>query len=142
MKESTNIEVFDLKVLIKTMVLTHERVFLLIFDGGPLFPIIFQIATRLEEPTDLTERAVTRLSKAGWVVIKEKPEKESVVQPTQKALEVYGAFEIIQPESIILQRVYGKNVTKIDSLTVDHAMLKEFGRFLAEKYGDKFLDAF
>lgn len=134
MNESTIMEVPDFKVLVKILVLTHERFFTFVFQSGPLFPTIPQIASRLNEPIDQIEGTITRLSKANWVVIKEILKKERVIQPTMKAWEVYSAFEIPRPESAILQSVSAKNTPDIGGLTTDDAMMIEFGIFLVEKY--------
>lgn len=138
MKESINMEVFDLKVLIKTMVLTHECLIITIVNDRFQLPTIPQIASRLKEPGDKVERALNRLEQSGWLVTKGQSGKGKAVQPTMKAWEMYSAFEIIRPEWSLPLNLYAKYGSKIGRIIVDNKMMNEFIRFLAVEHHEEF----
>ena len=132
--------VFDLKVLVKTMVISHEHIIASLINHTLQFTHASEIASRLKEPVEKVKRALEKLEKDGWVVCENASGGDRKVKPTFESWEVYGCFEIIypkwdSPES--LQVKYGSETGKV---IFCKRVIDCFYRVLKERYGEKFLE--
>ena len=107
---------FDLKVLVKTMVISHEHIIAGLVDRSLHCTYITEIASRLKESVDKVKGALERLEQDGWLVCEEASGEDKEVKPTLKGWNVYGSFEIVYPEwdsPKSLQTKYGSETGKM-----------------------------
>ena len=67
LQESKRIGEFDLKVLIKTVVITHKHLIASLIDHSLYNTYVAEIASWLKEPVDKVKGALERLEQDGWV---------------------------------------------------------------------------
>ena len=88
LQESRTIGEFDLKVLIKAYVLTHENFIAALIDRKLCNVHMSDIASRLKESVDKVKGALERLEQDGWLVCEEASGEDKEVKPTLKGWNV------------------------------------------------------
>lgn len=129
---------FDLRVLIKTYVLTHKNFIAALIDRKLSNVHMSDIASRLKEPVDKVKGALERLEQDGWLVCEEASGEDKKVKPTLKGLNVYGSFEVIYPEwgsPESLQVKYGSETGK---MIFCKEVVSCFYRVMKERYGEQY----
>ena len=133
--------VFDLKVLIKTMVISHEHIIASLIDHKLQFTHATEIASRLKEPVEKVEQSLEKLEKDGWVVCENASGGDrKVIKPTFESWEVYGSFEIIYPEWDSPESLQIKYASETEKMIFCKQVTDCFYRVLKERYGEKFLE--
>ena len=129
---------FDLKVLIKTLVITHQHIIASLIDRNLYYTLVPEIASRLKESVDKVEGALERLEQDGWLVCEEASGEDKKVKPTLKGWNVYGSFEIVYPEWGSPESLQIKYSGEASKLTFCKEVVNCFYRVLKERYGEEY----
>lgn len=129
---------FDLKVLIKTMVISHEHFIASLIDRSLYYTLVTEIASRLKEPVGKVKGALERLEQDGWLVCEEASGEDKKVKPTLKGWNVYGSFEVIYPEWGSPESLQVKYGSESGKMIFCKEVVSCFYRVLKERYGEKF----
>ena len=129
---------FNLKVLIKTMVVTHQHFIASLIDRNLYYTLVTEIASRLKESVDRVERALERLEQDGWLVCEEAPGEDKKVKLTLKGWNVYGSFEIVYPERGSPESLQIKYSGEAGKLAFCKEVVNCFYRVLKERYGEEY----
>ncbi|MFC2045022.1 hypothetical protein ACFLT8_07555 [Chloroflexota bacterium] len=129
---------YDLKVLIKTMVITHKHFIASLIDRNLYCTYVTEIASRLKEPVDKVKGALERLERDGWLVCEDGPGDEEKVQPTLKGWEVYRSFEIVYPEWDSPESLQVKYGSALGKIVFCKQVVDCFYHVLRERYGEKY----
>lgn len=130
---------FDLKVLIKTCVITHKNFIAALIDHKLCNVHMSDIASRLKEPVDKVKGALEKLEQDGWLVCEEvSGEDKKVIKPTLKGMNVYGSFEAILPEWGSPESLHMKYGSETGKMIFCKLVIDCFYRVLKEKYGETF----
>ena len=138
LQESRTIGEFDLKVLIKTMVITHKHFIASLIDHNLYCTYVTEIASRLKEPVDKVKGALERLEQDGWLVCEGASGDDKKVMPTLKGWEVYGSFEIVYPEWDSPESLQVKYSGTTGRMIFCKRVVDCFYHVLKERYGEKY----
>lgn len=129
---------FDLRVLIKTMVISHEHIIASLIDHRLSCTYVTEIASRLKEPVEEVKQTLERLEQDGWLVCEEASVDDKKVNPTLKGWNVYGSFEVIYPEWGSPESLQVKYDSKLGQMIFCKEVVSCFYRVLKERYGEKY----
>ena len=138
-KTSEKLGEFDLKVLIKTYVITHRNFIAALIDHKLCYVHMSDIASRLKESVGKVKGALERLEQDEWLVCEEvSGEDKKVIKPTLKGMNVYGSFEAILPEWGSPESLHMKYGSETGKMIFCKLVIDCFYRVLKEKYGETF----
>lgn len=138
--EGNQIDAFELKVLITTMILSHQYLIASLEDPDLYDICAVDIAYRMNERADTVEKALAKLKEAGWLVFEECQTGPNKIKLTFKSWDVYRSFSIMTTDPDIEAITPIGNYDDISDSTLCRAFNKCHAQEIRNKWKKKFLD--